>query len=85
MEIDIELYPEPVRDQLEGAIRQSVDQYINKEIREENLQCPECGETSFDSNVESDGNGNYNESAICSGCGEKVDVEVDVGDLRSGF
>lgn len=86
MDVDIELYPEPVRDKLEDAIKQSVDGYINKEIRENNLECPECGETSsFDSQVESDGNGNYNESAICAGCGEEVDVEVKIGDLRSGF
>lgn len=85
MDVDIELYPEQIRDQLEDAIRTSVDNYVNKEIREENLECPECEGTNLDSKVESDGNGNYNETAECTDCGESIEVEVQVSDLASGF
>lgn len=85
MDVDIEMYPESVRDQLEDAIRQSVDNYVQKEIREKNVECPECSSMEFSAEVEKKGDGNFDEKAVCENCEEKVSIDVEIGDLRSGF
>ena len=85
MDVDIEMYPESVQDQLENAIHQSVDNYVEKEIREKNVECQECGSMEFSAEVEKKGGGNFDEKAVCENCDEKVDIEVQIGDLRSGF
>jgi transcription elongation factor Elf1 len=85
MEVPIDMYPEGVRDQLEDAIKTSVDEYVQKEIREKNVECPECGSMEFSAEVEKKGGGEFDEKAVCDSCEERVDIEVEVGDLRSGF
>ena len=85
MEVPIDMYPEDVRDRLEDAIRNSVDEYVKKEIREKNIECPECGSRKFSADVEKKGRGGFSEKAVCKECSERVDIEVEVGDLRSGF
>jgi len=85
MDVDMDMYPESARDQLQDAIKTSVERYIRKEIREKNIECKNCDSEKLESRVEKDEDGNLEEKAVCLSCETEIDVEVKSTDLRSGF
>jgi len=81
MEFNKQIYPEEMQDNLEKAVENSAENYIENKLKEESPSCEECGSESLEAKVENSKK-DFSEKAICVDCGNIMKFDLEPGDLK---
>ncbi len=80
MGIDID--PDSLKEKIADAAEGIVIDHIEEQMENGSVQCPNCKSRSFDAATWKRRSGEYDGSAVCRDCNERVELDIDMSNFN---
>ncbi|TQQ83611.1 hypothetical protein EGH24_02125 [Halonotius terrestris] len=78
----IDLDPDSLKEKIADAAEDMAVDHIEEQIESGAVECPNCESRSFDAATWKSGSGEYDGSAVCRECNERVELDIDMSNFN---